>query len=390
MIWDKAWVFPFLGNVETLTTDTLLWRQAKLREAMEKANVDAALISLDAYKGGARWFFNDIAIGANDDGFALLPPKGRTIEGGEASQVTPMVRNCGDALHLSLGEAAQFAYASALEGVKRIGWTHPEQLPVAVARQIEQQLPQVEWVDITQLYTQTRALRCEADLLHMNRSAVQHDRLMAVAQTAIRFGRNEQEIVNDLKIDAYRNGGAGFSTFYFAGAALVSAQPGERTSHNGVAYPGRTICPGDQVAVRMQAIGLGGYYGDIARLFCCGVPTEETKRYWATVRNVQALLADKARPGATVAQLWPVYQEALEKAGMARYRADFINGVGYCPAEGPSGAYANVELGEDMTISIHPTVFDDAGFPYCCADLFRITPDGAMRMTQATQEIITL
>jgi hypothetical protein len=42
---------------------------------------------------------------------------------------------------------------------------------------------------------------------------------------------------------------------------------------------------------------------------------------------------------------------------------------------------------EDMFFAIHPEVFRDGEFAICC-DNFRVTKDGAIRMTQTEQEII--
>lgn len=392
MLWDRAWVFPFTGSMEALKNQTLLERQKLLRNVMTEMKIQAALINLDAMRGGARWFFNETAVGANEEGYALLLPEsnGKKVKERAQQQATPSVQRIGDVLHIGSGEALTFHFADVLQGCKRLGVAFLDEMNAEVYKRLYSQLNGIEIVDITTAYVDCRARRNSDDLEHMERSALQHDRLMEEAQTAIRIGRNEPEILNDLKMTAYRNGGSGFSTLYFAGAAMVSAQPKEKVTFNGFSWPGRTIRLYDRVALRMSCNGISGFYGDIARLFVVGAPDEETCLHWHHVLEIQKGLASCARPGTTFAELRRVYERLLTQYGETDANFDFLSGVGYGFEEGPNARFDAIPLCENMTISIHPLFFDETGFPYCVADMFLIKPHGAERLSRVSHEICCL
>ena len=390
MLWNNARIFPFLGSVEALSPDAILRRHTAIREMLKLNELDAALINLDVIKGGARWFFDETGIGPSNDGFALVLPEDTIIQDGPHSQLTPKVERIGSILHLSAEEVYRYHFSKQLSSSSKIGIAMLEHMPDRVISYLLSQLPGIELVDISLAYASVRAERDPWDLCQMMRSALQHDRIIAEAQTAIRAGRTEREIVNDLKINAYRNGGAGFAMFHFSGVALVSAQPGEPVEHNGIRYPGRDIRIGDQISVRVQSIGISGYFGDIGRMFCFGNAGEDAQHNWQTVCEIQSRIAKHAIPGATVSSLEEVFSAGLNEQGITRYKKDFICGVGYSAMEAPNLDFSAIPLVEGMVVSIHPTIFDESDFPYCCSDLYRITSAGAVRMSQTGRELCIL
>ena len=392
MLWNRAWVFPFTGSLEALDQKTLAERHGALRQLLKEKGIDAALINLDAMRGGSRWFFNEPSVGANEEGYALMVPEQETGAGKERARqhVSPTVQQVGEVLHINAGEARSFDFAGTLGTCRRIGTAFAGEMNAGAWAHFSSNLAGKELVDITEEYVACRTLRNADDLEHAERSALQHDRIMQAAQTALRPGQTEPEALAGLKMVAYRNGGAGFSTLYFAGAALVSAQPGEKVSLNGIPSPGREIRLGDRICLRMKCVGISGYYGDISRLFVLGRPDAETEACWRSALRIQEEIAREARPGRTVAELKRVMEAAADRAGAGARRPDFLCGSGPGPEEGPNDAFDRIPLREEMTVSIHPVIFDGCGFPYCAGDMYRITGDGAVRLTQTPQEIICL
>ena len=138
----------------------------------------------------------------------------------------------------------------------------------------------------------------------------------------------------------------------------------------------------------VEVSGPGGIYGELARTYCLGEPNKSLVDLFAVARGAQHAVAAAMKPGVTGKDLDKVFNDFVVPHGIAPNARFVGHSQGYDMMEAPTICPTeDMVIKEDMFFAIHPEVFRDGEFAICC-DNFRVTKDGAIRMTQTEQEII--
>ena len=117
-------------------------------------------------------------------------------------------------------------------------------------------------------------------------------------------------------------------------------------------------------------------------------PPSPSKSFIA--KGCQAAIAAAAKPGVTGADLNRVFNDYVTPHGIAPNTRFAGHGQGYDMMEAPAiCGDETMELKEGMYFAIHPELTLNGDFATAC-DNYRITKDGAVRLTRTPQEITKL
>ena len=171
---------------------------------------------------------------------------------------------------------------------------------------------------------------------------------------------------------------------------LFRSPPGMRAANIPSFYQNRQIRRGDQVLIMIEPNGPGGFYGEIARIWCLGEPPEELLRLWQISLEAQKLAAGLARPGASPGDILKSVNEFLVANGQAPENRIFAHGQGYDLVERPAFLpEEDMLLQANMVVSIHPVAASPTAFAFCCDD-FLVTRRGGERLHQTPQQVFVI
>lgn len=282
----------------------------------------------------------------------------------------------------SLTERMAQVAAKAKEGIKRIG-VEKDFMQIRHLEVLQKHFPQAEFVHISPMIDRLRAIKSEAEVARIRKSAGIADQAMAAALAAVRPGISELEVAAEAEYVMSKAGSLrpAFSTFVASGERTLLAHP--------IASP-KLIESGEAVVIDLGAIWQG-YSSDICRTAFAGEPTKEQAEYLRLVVEAQAACADAVKEGALSHDPWQAAHDVFEAHGVARYLPDDIGyGVGLRQSE----FYPILEKGGDAVLQanmvvalMQTTAFSKEIGGLRVEDTFLVTKKGAERLTSHQQEL---
>ena len=245
-------------------------------------------------------------------------------------------------------------------------------------------MPDVRFVDATDLIAPIKAVKSEEELIFMKRAAELHDMAVEVVRQAVKPGITANDVVEEVRHAICLSGSE--SQNLRAG----SAPPGTVCKYVG---PGdRKMQNGDQFAMLIECSEPGGYFSEMMPTVCIGKVPKELQKVFGDVLEAQKILVDMARPGADPMELLKASDKFMKEKGYpAEARlAGHSQGVDLVerPALSPLGE--TIKLEANMVISLHPTVHGEKAWGFPVSQSFLITENGAKRMQETPQEIIVV
>jgi len=268
---------------------------------------------------------------------------------------------------------------------RRVGLYGLQFISFSFGEYLKANLPDVEFVDFSRGMKAITAIKSEEEWELIDLSVRCHEHLMSALPAIIVPGRLECEVRADLEHMALQMG-----CDTIGNVAVGSGPPDTPVMFKPHFVGNRRIQRGDSVAVMIEVAAPGGIYGELARTFTLGEPTEKLLKLFDIAKNTQAAIAHAAKPGVTGAYLSKVFNDFVDQYGIEHNTRNAGHGQGYDMMESPAIAdQEDMVLQEDMFISIHPELTAMDNFAICC-DNFRITRDGAVRLTRTPQEVFKL
>ena len=245
-------------------------------------------------------------------------------------------------------------------------------------------MPDVKFVDATDLIVPIKAVKSEEELFFMKRAAELHDMAVEVVRKTVRPGITANDVVEEVRHALCLAGSE--SQNIRAG----SAPPGTVCKYVG---PGeRKMRNGDQFAMLIECSEPGGYFSEMMPTVCIGKVPKELQKVYEDVLEAQKILVERARPGADPMELLRASDQFMKGKGYpAEARlAGHAQGVDLVerPALSPLGE--TVKLEANMVMSLHPTVHGMKAWGFPVNQSFLITEDGPKSMTKTPQEIIVV
>jgi Xaa-Pro aminopeptidase len=245
-------------------------------------------------------------------------------------------------------------------------------------------MPDVEFVDATDLIVAIKAVKSEEELILMKRAAVLHEMAVEVVRKTVKPGITANDVVEEVRHAICLAGSE--SQNLRAG----SAPPGTVCKYVG---PGdRKMENGDQLAMLIECSEPGGYFSEMMPTVCIGKVPGELQKVFDDALEAQKMLVDMTKPGADPMELLKANDEFMKNKG---YPAE-ARLAGHCqgvdlverPALSPLGE--TIKLQANMVISLHPTTHGEKAWGFPVSQSFLITEGGAERMHKIPQEIIVV
>lgn len=243
---------------------------------------------------------------------------------------------------------------------------------------LQRHLPQVTWVDAESIFDRMRSIKTQEEI----------DALRKVGR-----------IVHEAHVDLARNAKPGWTEMQMAlrlteyilthgadGVHLLVVGSGERSVYPNGFPTERVIRNGDVIRVDVFA-HTNRYLSDIARTLVVGKANPEQKDIWRKLCEVQTLLIEQIRPGASTRAIWEKFLDRFERLGL-NPAINFVgHGLGLTLHEEPSiNRFSDHILEEGMVLAIEPLHFvSEWGFHI--EDEVIVTRDGCELISDGRGEL---
>ena len=196
------------------------------------------------------------------------------------------------------------------------------------------------------------------------------------AEVCERFGAGstERELANFVAERYAEAGGDGLT--------MLVVGSGPRSAAVNAPATGRALERGD--VLRLDIIGTKGrYHSDVARTAVVGEPTAEQQHVYDLLLGVHRRCLDALRPGVLTSDVYRIYREAMDEAGLPPYH--FVgHGLGITLHEDPFvNELTSIPLAEGMVLCIEPLTLLEGRFGMQIEDEVLITSDGYEPFTEA-------
>lgn len=230
-----------------------------------------------------------------------------------------------------------------------------------------------------------RAIKSEEELASMTAAQRIAEKALDEVLGLIKPGMSERELAAELTYRMLLHGGEGNSFDPIAITGTKTSMP------HGV--PGdRLIAEGDFVTMDFGCLK-GGYCSDMTRTVAVGSATDEMKNVYYTVLRAQLAGIEKAKPGATGAEVHNAAAAVIEEAGYGEYFGHgFGHSVGLDIHESPNASPANTHpLPEGAVITAEPGIYLPGKFGVRIEDMLYLKGTTNINLTQAPKtELIVL
>ena len=218
-----------------------------------------------------------------------------------------------------------------------------------IVSRLRQAIPDWEFVDATDLFTQLRIIKSKEELALIRRAVSITQRAIAATFASLEGGMTERDVANHLSEQMAKDGARGGGLVQFGpGAALPHGGPGVATLEHGMPV---LIDAGCRVH---------GYTSDITRTHYFGdAPPPEYREVFNTVFAAQTAAYEAGRPGIECQELDRIARRIIEEAGYGRYFTHRLgHGMGMDGHEPPylvEGNRRRLEPG--MVFTIEPGIY---------------------------------
>jgi Xaa-Pro dipeptidase len=264
-----------------------------------------------------------------------------------------------------------------------IGYEQRLNMPLKDYVQLTQSLPDVRFVDASELIWGLRMVKSEEEVALIARACDIVGRARQETFREVDVGMTEREISR-----------------LFAQHMLQDGADGVSFIHVAAGMPGNTTCiPLERHAKRGDVLYLDGgayvrtYTCDYARIAILGKPTAEQIRVHTAVTRANRKMAETLKPGITCADIFAVGDRILREEGLATLKTDATNvgrmghGQGMLFTEPPSiHPLDKTVLRPGMVISTEPGAANTAGGEFIWEDVHVIREDGSEQLSTESEE----
>jgi Xaa-Pro aminopeptidase len=350
-------------------------RHRRIREAAEAAGLDAVVVAGSEYTGfeGAVFYLSGFRI-LHRYAYVLLP-----VEGEPTSVFPREARWVGDHSEGVIEDRvfAEWPGAWMADRIRDRGWRRvgvygaDYVMPVRDWRALA--AGPAELVPFDEQFDLARAVKSPAELESVRESMRVNEAGFWAVLEAWAPGRTEMELM-----------AAAEAAFVARGTGRLTMDM-VLTGPDGAAYPEmrhpqpRPIERGDMLLYGLEVAGHGGHWVEFSRPICGGEPSAETLRMLEAYRAYHEIARGALRPGATAQDVHRAVARPFAEQG---WSLGHVTGhsIGMTMIEHPRvGEGYDVELREDMVVSMHPHVISpDERTCLYFQDTWHVTPDGGV------------
>ena len=377
-------------------------RVARLQEKLRAQGLDGALFiyPIDIYYFTATRQNSTLWIPAQGEPLLLVRKSlARAKEEACIADIRPFPRSKG--------------FAPLFTGVQKIGTTF-DVMSVQLFQYYGRLLPGIEFVDLSGLNRELRAVKSNFELERLRYAGSQLCQVFAAVPEFLRPGMREVDLAAEFEARLRKLGGEGYvrmraynqelfmglvvagtsgsSTGFFDGAVTGRGMSG--ASPHGAS--GAVIEPNQPILIDYTGV-FDGYIIDVTRMFVCGKLNEKLQHAFEVACRIQAAVVERLKPGAICSELFALALKMADEAGLGAYfmgapgeNARFIgHGVGLELDEMPVLAQGfDQPLVAGQTIAIEPKFVFPALGPIGIENTFAVTPSGGEKLSPLADDLV--
>jgi Xaa-Pro dipeptidase len=235
-------------------------------------------------------------------------------------------------------------------------------------------LPKARFVPVDELFSDLRMVKTSAEIEAIREIGAAAQRIHGDVFATFGAGATEREIANFVAERYAEEGGDGLT--------MLVVGSGPRSAAVNAPATGRVLEHGDML--RLDIIGTKAHYhSDVARTAVVGEPTEEQQQVYDLLLGVHRRCLEALRPGVLSSDVYRIYSEAMDAAGLPPYH--FVgHGLGITLHEEPFvNELKSIPLKEGMVLCIEPLTLLEGRFGVQIEDEVLITADGYEPFSEA-------
>jgi Xaa-Pro aminopeptidase len=228
-------------------------------------------------------------------------------------------------------------------------------------------LPGATLMRADELFEELRMVKTPAEIDAIRDIGTAAERIATEVCGRFGAGSSEREIANFVAERYAEAGGDGLT--------MLVVGSGPRSAAVNAPPTGRVLKRGE--VLRLDIIGTKDrYHSDVARTAVVGEPTAEQQRVYDLLLGVHQRCLEALRPGALTSDVYRIYREAMDNAGLPPYH--FVgHGLGITLHEDPFvNELTSIPLEAGMVLCIEPLTLLEGRFGMQIEDEVLITADG--------------
>ena len=343
-------------------------RLAKARDTLTEQAVDAMLIGqtenrryLSGFTGSAGWLIVtlDEAILVTD--FRYFEQVERQAPGWELVKIQTKFSE------LLPGVLADL-------GVRRLGF-ESQHLTVDDLHTLSQDTEGIEWVPLKETVERIRAVKDEAEIEALRRSAALTDAAFAHLMEVIRSGMTEREAAWEIEAYMRTHGASKVAFDLIVAAGPNGAMPHARASEH-------AIQSGEPIVIDIGCV-LDDYCSDMTRTVCLGTPNAKYLEVWNLVLQAQEAAEAGIRAGASGVEADALARDPIKESGYGeQFGHGLGHGVGLAVHEKPRASWQSEDtLEASMSLTVEPGIYLPGEFGVRIEDLVIVREDGVEVLT---------
>jgi Xaa-Pro dipeptidase len=359
------------------------WRQARLRAAMARDDLDAVLAYAPAWRRENVRYLTGAPI-AGVHAFAYLPATGDAAaflgEGdARAARAAGMVD---DLRPLDAPLCGELCSRIAQDGPRRVGIAHGELLPAGLRRTLQEALPGVELVSATKLFDAVRLVKSAWEIDQLRATAALCDAAWLTFLDVLRPGVAEFELVAE--VEAALKAGGAEDNF------MIIASGGDEV--RGMTPPSaRRVQRGDLVRTELTP-QLNGYWTQICRTAVVGPPSDGQRASFALFEEAAAAGLAALRPGVTAHDVAVAENDIFRREGFGEYctaKHTRVRGHGHGLHfdEVPIMEGVETVLEEHAVLIVHPNTYTPLAGYHVHGDPVVVTAGGYEPLLRTPREL---
>lgn len=340
-------------TVPWLDPDACRLRQARLRERLAAAGLDAAIVVAPEhvqYLTGHRWDSRFAPLAAlRTDGDTLLVCPDKTVERAAADDVRTYEAKWQSTLRSGSDQraAAATVLADWLAAGRRVGRVGIEWS--ACPFQVTSRCDGVAWIDIEPDLLRLRRRKDSDELAVLRRAIAASGAMAARARELVRPGVRELEVFSALQAAAVESCGEMLTATGNDYACGVRGGP-----------PRDRACVAGELYILDLGPACRGYFADISRTLAVdGRPTDEQHAACDRVCTALAIVERLGRPGVSCREIYAEVREWLAGAAVGGWSSHLGHGIGLSVHETPRlNPHWDDVLEEGDVIAVEPALYD--------------------------------
>ncbi|SLM18143.1 putative Peptidase, M24 family [uncultured spirochete] len=375
-------------------------RHKAARAAMKTKGIDCLLMQNSTkYLGGyVRWFTDVVAennfpvtvIFPMDDEMTMI-----SLGGAPRPAFPPLWATYGvkevlaRPYYLSVNYTNTYDAKAAVETIKklnakRVGYVGPAFIPMTFDKYLTANLPGVEFVDMTEEIDRLKALKSDVEVEYIKKTAAVQDAVMLALPALIHPRMKVIEVHNIIQHILSDMGAEEFLLM------LGTAPFGELAKHSSPYLQNKVIGEDDYMNIMIETNGPGGYYTEVARVFCMKEPPRDLLDLWDLNVKAQDRTVAKLIPGAELKPIYEQNNEFLVSCGDQPDTCVFAHGQGYDVMERPLiRPEEPIVIQPNMNIAVHPRLSGPTSFTFCC-DNYLTTQGVPIRLHKTPREVFMI